>query len=161
MVARRKVQLITTGLLLARAALIIALPVLAIRLWPTVPDPSLGAPSDAPAIAPSTGHVQTNHDLAWYAPLWERDLKQPPIPPTTAPSAQPEVADGPVPTLLATCVEQNARYAHLRFTDGRVRMTRVGDSVGRFRIAAIEQGRVRLIDGESGLWIEIPRVARR
>jgi hypothetical protein len=102
------------------------------------------------------------HDLAWYAPLWQRDLKQPPIP--RAVEEQPAAREpdpGPLPALVATLIEPNARFAHLRDQSGKAQLKGLGDAIDRFRIKAIEPGRVQLQDGDRLVWVQIPKRKKR
>lgn len=157
MVTDRQLKLLEAALKFARALLVLALPTTAAALiWtaPTAPD------LDNPEVQTSVQEAEENqeHTLSWYAPLWQRDLKQPPIQPAT--STEPEGASapsGPVPKLLATLVEPAGSYAHLIGRQGAVELKAVGDLIDGFRIAAIEPGRVQLDDGKRTIWIEVPR----
>ncbi len=156
MVSQRRIQALRTGLKLLRGLLLIALPIMVAGIWLTVPQPpDLSAPilEGAHRETPE----QTARDLAWYAPLWERDLKQPPIPPPVSEPQERSVDTGPLPTLLATLIEPEGRYAHFAGPSGRARLKSVDETIDRFRVRAIEPGRVQLEDNGQIIWVEIPR----
>jgi hypothetical protein len=100
--------------------------------------------------------VPNTHALAWYAPLWERDLRQPPIPPVADPRKEPPVESIPLPILLATLVEPQGRYAHFQGRSGKPEMKGLHETIDRFRIQAIEPGRVQLQDQDALVWVAIP-----
>ena len=157
MVTDRQLRLLEVTLKCVRVLLVLALPTTAAALaWTTPTAPDLAAPE----VQSSVEEVEENreHALAWYAPLWERDLKQPPIPPAapTEPEAAP-ASSGPVPRLLATLVEPAGSCAHLIGRQGAVELKAVGDLIDGFRVTAIEPGRVQLDDGKRTIWIEVPR----
>ena len=158
MVTSFQLRAICLTLRFLRGALVLALPASIGLLWITIPQaPDLSFEKGEQQMTDPPKHPGA-HDLAWYAPLWERDLKQPPIPPAvTEPPVERQEDSGPVPTLLATLVEPDARYAHLRDPAGRVRLKQIDEAIGRFRVAAIEPGRVKLDDGRREVWIEVPK----
>lgn len=120
--------------------------------WPQSPTPAMDVPT--PIVSETVAEVA--HDLAWYAPLWERDLKQPPIPPVVQ---RPTTPSTPVqlPVLLATLVEPHGRYAHFQGRTGAAEMKGLDETIDRFKVRAIEPGRVQL-EGDSGLvWVQIPK----
>ena len=157
MVRHASIPRICGALKALRLILVIALPASLVVLWPR----PLKPPALATAASPVVGQTETDAgqpDLDWYAPLWQRDLKQPPIPQNpTEPSPDPATAAGPVPTLVATFVETQGRYAHLRDQSGRLRMKAIDEVIGRYRVAAIEPGKVQLQSGATSVWIEMPR----
>lgn len=157
MVTDRQLKLLQIALKCARALLVLALPATALALaWAAPPAPDLTAPEVEKPVEEARENAP--RDLAWYAPLWERDLKQPPIPPATpAEPEEPATPSGPIPQLLATLVEPAGNYAHLVGRQGTVELKAVGDHIDGFRITAIEPGRVQLEDGERTVWIEVPR----
>lgn len=158
MVSARHIGALTGLLKVLRVALILALPA---PLWLLRSPPSTPSASTALSDAPTVLAARETHDLDWYAPLWRRDLKQPPIP-QTAPAAVPEsIPESPLPALLATLVEPQARYAHLRGRDGRVQLTAPDEMVDDYRVLAIEPGRVQLQRGTRMVWLEVPEVSRR
>lgn len=157
MVTDRQLRLLEVTLKCGRALLVLALPATALALvWTAPAAPDLTAPETQTSV--EEAEEDQAHALAWYAPLWERELKQPPIPPVV--SAEPEdtpVPSGPVPRLLATLVEPAGSYAHLIGRKGAVELKAVGDLVDGFRVTAIEPGRVQLDDGKRTIWIEVLR----
>lgn len=119
-------------------------------------------PLGVDASLPSTATVNTptptpqKRDLTWYAPLWERDLKQSPIPPAD------DVKPAPTPTrsapsVLATFVQREQSYAHLVGQAGKAEMLTVDDALDGYRLVAIEPGRVQLEGGGQRFWIEMPQ----
>ncbi|MEK6677213.1 MAG: hypothetical protein AABZ47_16365 [Planctomycetota bacterium] len=144
------------GFKMLRAALILAIPIGAVLLHRNR--------SQLPAVAydptPIPGEQRTLNrcprSLEFYAPLWERDLKQPPIPTTpTSPPAKPPQES--IPALLATFVAPDGRYAHFSDANGRVEFKTVEDQIGGFRVAVIEPGRVRLTNDLQDVWLEVPK----
>ena len=82
--------MILIALRVLRAGLLLGIPVTAILLLRTAPQPV--APAEGAAAARGeAARAEARRPLDWYAPLWERDLRQPPIPP-----APVEVRPGPV-----------------------------------------------------------------
>ncbi len=119
-------------------------------------------PLSVDASLPSKATVNTptpspqKRELAWYAPLWERDLKQPPVPPAE------DVKPAPTPTrsapsVLATFVQNEQSYAHLVGQAGKAEMLTVDDALDGYRLVAIEPGRVQLERGGQRFWVEMPR----
>lgn len=104
------------------------------------------AASEAQAIRPLSG----------YAPLWDRDLRQPLFESTAtvepAPAAPPEL-----PVLVGTIVEPGRRFAHLRTPDGRTLVRPVNARIESYEVMAIESGRVQLRHGSDAYWISVPR----
>ena len=152
MVNGKAVKLVDKLLRMLRVLLLLALPLPLLLLTRSTPL-DLSPPSPVTSAAP---HQRTEpRDLAWYAPLWERDWQarltpEPIAPPPTPPPKQ-------VPALCATFVEPKTAYAHLRGQDGILRLHGVGETVDDFRLAAIEQGRVRLEHGDQSYWIAVPK----
>lgn len=141
-----------------RIALIVSIPVYGLtawRTWPTAPNVTM--PSSKPkSVANSDTHAQAK-PLDWYAPLWQRDMNQSPVPKAVPSPAPSPAVTAAAPILLATFVDGDHRYAHLRGASGHVHFTEVEESVDRFRVMAIEPGRVQLKKGQAELWIELPR----
>ena len=112
--------------------------------------------ASVPDSEPIAGHP--SKPLGWYAPIWQRDLRQPPIPPPVETEPQtPQAPRRPLPRLLGTFVESDARWAHFATRDGRTRVCKVNESIEDFRVAAIEPGRAQLTHGGSMHWVEVPR----
>lgn len=102
--------------------------------------------------------AQATHDLSWYAPLWQRDLKQLPVPQKKADQSTPRnVASPPVPQLLATFVDARASYAHFKDHNGQVQLRGIDEVIDRYRVSSIEPGKVRLHDNAGDVLVEIPR----
>lgn len=100
--------------------------------------------------------AQTIRPLSGYAPLWERNLRQPLFESTAtaepAPAAPPEL-----PVLVGTIVEPGRRFAHLRTPEGRTLVKPVSAVVESYEVIAIESGRVQLRRGSNEYWISVPR----
>ena len=155
MVSTRVIRRLVVILKMLRVFLIAAIPLTAVSfLLHRPPPPNLTVEIEAPKVE-SASSVAVSHDLAWYAPLWERDLKQPAIS-KQGPAPAPTV-EGPVPTLLATLVEPDGRFAHLVGRSGNPQMKTIDESIDQFRVRAIEPGRVQLQTGERQVWVEIPK----
>jgi hypothetical protein len=155
LVIRDRVRILHAVLKTGRALLLAGLPLSAVLCLRPIPIPEFDPTNTVSEQVDSTGDP-TFHSLDWYAPLWERDLKQPPIPPSPAPPSVVAVPVELAPTLLATFVETGACYAHFSDRNGRVELKSVDEDVGGYRVSAIEPGRVRLVSGERELWLEVP-----
>lgn len=94
--------------------------------------------------------------LAWFAPIWQRDLHQDLFPQKPQPVPVQAKPASPPPVLLATMVEPHHRLAHFAGRDGRLQLLGIDDVVADYRIVAIEPGRVQLISGAASLWVEVP-----
>ena len=93
--------------------------------------------------------------LSWYAPLWQRDLRQSlqPQAPVVA-QADPAIE---LPKLLGTFLEQDRVYAQLLTTDGRAKLYASGDAVGPFTLTVVESARVCLRQGTDEYWLKLPQ----
>lgn len=139
----------------APALLLVGAAGLFVQAWqsngPIVPE--LEAPT--PVAGPTTEHA-TERPLSWYAPLWERNLRQPLFEPTaateSAPAPPPEL-----PLLVGTIVEPGRSFAHLRTRDGRTVVKPVRAIVESYEVMAIESGRVQLRHGNNDYWVCVPR----
>ncbi len=161
MVGPGRHQAVCLTLSTLRALLVAAVPVSVGFLWVTAPKACTEA-GDTVETTPTVANAQTSHELAWYAPLWQRDLKQPPVPPVvTVKTKKPEPPKGPVPTLEATLVDSQGRFAHLRDRSGRLRLRGIGDSIDRFVVRAIEPGRVQLEREDRLVWVDLPHPNRK
>ena len=99
--------------------------------------------------------------LATFAPLWQRDLRQPPIPPATPEPTPPSTPAPPrLPKLLGTFLDDEGRWAQLAGPRDRPRMARVNEKIGKFTVASIEPGRLELRYRSQSYWIEIERPAK-
>lgn len=155
MVSRGSKQWAVLGLDAVQIALLAAIPVLSVWFWWTWPKP----PSPSSQVVEESiplATPPTTHELAWYAPLWERDLKQPPIPPAAPPQAAPS-APIQLPVLLATLVEPQGRYAHFQGRSGAAEMKGLNETIDRFKVRAIEPGRVQLESDAGLVWVQIPK----
>lgn len=113
--------------------------------------------ADADFATPETDdHPDTLQPLAWYAPFWQRDFRQPPIPQNAKrqPAAPPPRE---LPQLLGTFMESDKRYGHFRTVSGKTRVHPIGGTVDSCEIVAIETGRALLKRGDKRYWIEVPR----
>ncbi|MCP4589437.1 MAG: hypothetical protein GY842_01705 [bacterium] len=98
--------------------------------------------------------------LDGYASIWERDLRQPPIPPAPQSQKKPKAKakpPPPLPALLGTFVEPETSWAHFRTRSGRERILRPGAVIDRYTVVSIEPGRVRLQSGEDYHWVDVPK----
>ncbi len=93
--------------------------------------------------------------LSWYAPLWQRDLRQ------SLQAQAPLVAQADpaieLPKLLGTFLEQERVYAQLETADGRAKLYASGDTVGPFTLTVVESTRVCLRQGTDEYWLELPQ----
>lgn len=97
-------------------------------------------------------------DLEAYRPLWQRDLRQPPIPPEPKPAELPQRPPPPeLPRLVGTFIDAETAYGNFETRDGRLRVRSVEDEVAGYRVVAIEQRRAKLVLGAKEYWIELPR----
>lgn len=152
-------KLFRRGLGMLRVALIAAIP-----LWIVVSlmrPHSVVVPHDSPTKTDNESMVssKSEHELAWYSPLWTRNLKEPPIPkeiPQSAPTPEPPRN---LPVLLATLVESEGRYAHFASPSGNPRLRSVDELIDDYRVLAIEPGRVQLQRSNKLVWVEIPKTA--
>ena len=100
------------------------------------------------------------HPLAWYAPIWQRDLRQPPVDPApkaAPPKRKPKPKPEPVRvTLLGTIVERDQRYGVFRNEQGHIVVKRLRDEIDRFTIARIDRGRAELVRGSRIVRITVP-----
>lgn len=156
MVSRAKVDTICLGLKLARGLLVASLPISIVLVWLHVPQaPTLeAAPVEASLVLPSE---PASRSLADYAPLWQRDLKQPPIPRPIEEKSDPTPPSAPLPRLVATFIETGRGYAHLIDNSGHTRFAAVGDVIDEFRMMAVEESRVQLQSGDRIEWILLPK----
>ena len=155
----RKKGLLRRSLTLLRAMLVAAIP-----LWLMIclfRSPSISRTNDLSAlVSPSASGVSSpssEHDLAWYSPLWTRNLKEPPLPKDVP---QPAVTPEPpknLPVLLATLVETQGRYAHFASPSGPPRLRGVDEVIDDYRVLEIEPGRVKLQRSNQLVWVEIPK----
>lgn len=98
----------------------------------------------------------TSHPLSWYAPLWQRDFRQSPVPSdvTERPEATPP---SELPRLLGTFVEPDRQFAHFRTESGKTCVRTINGTVDAYRVVAIQTGRAQLRHGAESYWIEAPR----
>ncbi len=95
-------------------------------------------------------------ELAWFAPLWHRDLQQELFPPSqAAQESEPPPPPKPLPVLLGTFIEADRQFAHLRNNAGRIQVLTVGDDVDGYAISAIERGSVMLLRGAATYRLEL------
>lgn len=155
MVSSRHLRLLSRLLTGAAVACLAAAPYVVWRLSQAPPlTVDASVPTDASTGEPTS--VPEQHDLAWYAPLWERDLKQPPFPPMEEAKPAP-TPTRPTPSVLATFVQREESYAHLIGQAGKAHLLAVDDSLDGYRLVAIEPGRVQLELGGDRFWVEMPQ----
>ncbi|NUQ11347.1 MAG: hypothetical protein HUU26_03325 [Gemmatimonadaceae bacterium] len=155
MVTSRKLRLLSRLLTGTGVTCLAATPYVFWRLTRVQP---ITADTTPPAHAAATAPLPNvqKRDLAWYAPLWERDLKQPPIPPAEDAKPAPTPVR-PAPSVLATFVQREESYAHLVGQAGEAELLAVDDSLDGYRLVAIEPGRVQLELGGDRFWVEMPK----
>ena len=155
-------SVIRAVLLVLRALLALALPATALAMVATYPRPPVTDARAADQTGEPAGEEEPNRALSWYSPLWERDLKQPPIPPVIQ-QAKPQAPQptGPAPVLIATFVEDGRQYTQLASPNGTTHMLEVGEEIDGLRVSRIEPGRVQLEDGSRRFWIELPQPESR
>lgn len=156
MVTQRSTRWLCTALDAALALLVIAAPLSGTYFWLTWPSAAINAESVANNPAPDATTLPKT-ELAWYAPLWQRDLAQPMVDPPAEVTTQPSRPTGPVPRLVATLIDSDSRYAHLSGQRGDVQLLEQNSVIDGYRIAAIESDRVQLQRGESAIWVEVPK----
>lgn len=159
MVTIRPAEATLRALRVLRAVLVAAIPVVALLLLRSTPEPIQRA-GGATSMQTEPAVVEERRGLDWYAPLWQRDLRQPPIPPAQPAPQRPAEGREPLPKLVTTFVERESRYAHFLDPQGKLRFCGLDERVGSFRVAAIEPGRARLVDGDFAVWIEMPKPER-
>jgi len=154
MVSRTRVDVICLGLKAARGLLLGAIPTSVVLVWLYMPQaPTLkAAVIESSPVLPSE---PASESLAGYAPLWQRDLKQPPIPRSNDEQPIRRPPSAPLPRLVATFMETGRGYAHLIDNSGHGRFAGVGDMVDEFQVMAIEQSRVQLQSGDRIEWISL------
>lgn len=110
-------------------------------------------PNAVPDALPTT--AQDLHDLAWYAPLWQRDLRQPLYDDPT-PVTEP-APPAPLPELLGTFAEADQTFGHFKTAEGKTFIRSAPGMVGEYKVLIVEAGRARLKNGESTYWVETPK----
>lgn len=158
MVSRRLKRHLVTLLWLINAVLGVGVIWLAI---PSSPGQSIDLPTVASIHADSEAPVLTGPqllELSNYRPLWERDLRQPPIPPEPKPAVAPtRPPPQELPRLVGTFIDAETAYGHFETRDGRLRVRSLEDDLEGYQVAAVEQGRAKLTLGAKEYWIEVPR----
>ncbi len=157
MVAAGRTKWVQRGLTAAQYVLLLAVGLAAWRLVapPAVPS---AVHTAKPAVTTRTADASEAHPLSWYAPIWERDLRRPPVDPV-ADTKRKAKKPKPKPlrlALLGTVIEPADRYAVFRKEDGHIVVKRVRDDVDRFTIAGIDRGRAELVRGERRVNITVP-----
>ncbi len=115
------------------------------------PSPLAASAQPAPAIE--------DRPLSWYAPIWQRDLRRPPVDPVVeraAPKRQPRKPEPLRLSLLGTVVESDARYAVFRNGQGHIVVKRSRDEIDKFTIARIDRGRAELTRGDRTIVVKVP-----
>ncbi len=156
MVTGGQVRTIHRGLTVLRAGLVLALPITVAMLWGSFPKRA-DLTTDTTPFASQPNTEPAARDLAWYAPLWQRDLKQPPIPPAPRRVSKPSKERDPLPVLLATLVQNDSCFAHFRNRRGEAQLRAVSELIDTYEVLAIEAGRVQLRRGEDLVWVELPK----
>ena len=103
--------------------------------------------------------VQTK-PLSWYAPVWTRDLRQPPFEPRPikevvkpkkpAPPAPPSVR------LLGTVVEANKRFGLFVDSKNKLLVCRPNDTIDGYMVMAIERGKAEIKNQQRSAWLKMP-----
>lgn len=154
MVSTRRIRSLARLLLTVQIACLAGAPVAVWRLARVQQPPVDRSLPDRP-VARTTSPVE-KHDLAWYAPLWQRDLRQPPIPPVQDGAPKP-APSRPMPSVLATFVDHDRPLAHLIGQAGKPELLSLNDTLDGFTLVAIEPGRVQLESGSERRWVEMPK----
>lgn len=160
----RQIRRLNQGLLLTEILLVlagIAVVGLVFRSRPALVTAT--SPTTAPATRPAA--VVSNPALAWYAPIWTRDLRQPPIEPKPSGIAvAPQPAPPPPPPkikLLGTVVEPGDCYGLFADEAGRLTLKRLDEHVGEYRVRQVERGKAQ-IEGPAGqVWLTMPDYDQR
>ncbi len=154
MVAPARIKTLIRGLRLLRGLLVGGITFLVLGFWASFPTP----PTFPETSSPGHDRLELKSPppaLAWYAPIWERDLKQPLVPPPPDQAPPPETTDAPV--LLATLVDAQGRFAHFAGPGGRPELRGLDEGIGGFVVRSIEPGRVQLAQGDRLVWVELPK----
>ena len=124
--------------------------------------PELTLSSHPVESAPTSQPVQSAdvRSLTWYAPIWQRDLRQPPVDPAPK-AAPPKRKQKPRPepvrvTLLGTIVERDQRFGVFRDEQGHIVVKRLQDQIDQFTIARIDRGHAELVRGSRIVRITVP-----
>ena len=110
-----------------------------------------------PVVEPLLTASSTNtlKPLSWYAPLWQRDFRQEPLPSTE--HVDQEAPPPELPRLLGTFVEREKIYAQFLTRAGSLRLYGHGQVVDAYEIVAIEAKRVCLRANDTDYWLELPK----
>lgn len=95
--------------------------------------------------------------LAWFAPLWQRDWRQSPIPPSVEPPEERPTPPPELPHLLGTFLEAGQSFAHFRRHDGRTQLCSLNALIDDYEVTAIETNRVHLRRNDETYWVEVPK----
>ena len=136
MVTMRTTRWLCAGLDATFALLLLAISATGVFLWVTWPRPAALEEAVADVQNPAAP-PEVQMELAWYAPLWERDLAQPMVdPPLQQPTQQPQPTS-PLPHLVATLVDAEFRYAHLADRKGALRLLECDETTDGYGVTAI------------------------
>lgn len=158
MVSLRSTRSLPTLLIGVQAALLLGTAWAAYRLL--VPPPvAVTAPLFPPVASTQPAPAIEDRSLSWYAPIWQRDLRRPPVDPVVeraAPKRQPRKPEPLRLSLLGTVVEPDARYAVFRDGQGHIVVKRCRDEIDKFTIARIDRGRAELTRGDRTVVVKVP-----
>ena len=96
--------------------------------------------------------------LSSYSPLWNRNLRQSPLPPTIAETTTKQnqlQLQQLLPVLMGTFVEGTGGWAHLASPRNRLIVAKQNDVVDGYELVSIEPGKVQLQYGTDSFWLEI------
>jgi hypothetical protein len=163
MVSARAVRSMNRALRAVQWLLVLALVVVLWRVvgWerPSSAAAERRASGSTETVEPQSDPVDGLPPLSEYSPIWQRDLRQSPLPPEarTAKDTAPPKPPVPLPRLLGTFSEQADAWAHLVGHKGRSRILRTGDRITGYTLVTIEPGRVQLQNGSREYWVEVPK----
>lgn len=157
MVASFRSSSIDAALRVGQVVLVLAVCAVGYRAV-TRPAIPAATPPETVTASVASATVAESRPLEWYSVTWQRDLRQPPIPPNVETTEADRQALPPsLPRLLGTFIEADQCWAHFVRPDGRTRVCRVEATIGEFRVVAVETGRAQLAYGEERYWVEVPR----
>lgn len=145
-------------LLLLRGSLVVTIPlILVFGLWQRPQAPTSDSIRTPGTLTSSSEPPRLRHDLAWYSPLWTRNLKESPIPEIGATASTTPEPPRNLPVLLATLVEPQGCFAHFASANGVPRLRGLQESIDNYVVKDIQPGRVQLQVGDATVWVELPR----
>lgn len=158
MVTARQIRWIRYVLVVVQCGLVAGMSLLVHRLVADRDTLVLAPETQASAATPPNDTLE-DRPLSWFAPIWQRDLRRPPVDPVVKNPRKNKPIKKPEPlrlTLLGTVVEPDARYAVFRNGDGHIVVKRLHDEIDRYTIARIDRGRAELVQGTQTVAVTVP-----